>query len=155
MEMNISFRPLVLNDLMQLHTWFQKPIVNKWWAKEKDFSIQDIQSKYQPRIEGQEKVPSFIIIIEHHEVGFIQYYALNDFLPEGVENYSHELFNDYPATEIAGIDLFIGEEGYLNKGYGSKVIERFLKEIVFQKYKAAVIDPDIENKRTFNGIRFK
>jgi len=42
MKMNIAFRPLVLNDLKQIHAWFQNPIVYKWWAKEKDFSIYDI-----------------------------------------------------------------------------------------------------------------
>jgi len=54
---------------------------------------------------------------------------------------------------MAGLDLFIGEETYLNKGYGSKVIAHFLREIVFQKYKAAVIDPDRENKRALKAYQ--
>lgn len=142
-----KFEPLAIKDLETLYAWFQVPHVKKWYAKGMDFSKKDIESKYRSRIEGKEAVPSYIVNIGQHEIGFIQYYSLSESLPEGVTDYHHELFNKFSPSDVAGIDLFIGDENYLGKGYGAKILNSFLNKIIFQKFKIAVIDPDIENLR--------
>ncbi|MBS0289829.1 MAG: GNAT family N-acetyltransferase [Proteobacteria bacterium] len=147
MRAELTFVPLAINDLAILHAWFQTSHVKKWYAKGIDFSKKDIEAKYKNRIEGKEAVPSFIAYIGQHPMAFIQYYSLSDFLPEGITNYNHELFNQFPPSDIAGIDLFIGDENYLGKGYGAKILNSFLNKIIFPKFKIAVIDPDIENER--------
>ena len=46
------------------------------------------------------------------------------------------------------MDLFIGEEDYLNKGYGTKIVKQFEKKI-FDEFNAKTIyiDPSVTNKR--------
>ena len=46
------------------------------------------------------------------------------------------------------IDLFIGEEKYLNKGYGSQIVRTFVEKI-FSEFNAQkiLVDPAYSNKR--------
>lgn len=57
------------------------------------------------------------------------------------------LFKKAQPSQIAGLDLFIGESNYLGKGIGSSVIKKFINEIIPFKYKLIVVDPNVENKR--------
>lgn len=145
--MNISFKSLESPDLQRLYEWFQEPHIKEWYANGQSFSKQDIINKYSPRVLAEEKVPCFIIHIDDEPVGFIQYYALNDFLPEGVADLSHPLFKEEAASDMAGIDLFIGDINYLDKGLGAKIIQAFLEQKLFPQFKAVVIDPAMNNIR--------
>lgn len=149
--MNVNFEPLEFEDLEQLYRWFQTPEVKKWYAKGIDFSREEIRTKYLPRIEGKENIPSYIVSFKGNRIGFIQYYGLNNFLPEGISEYSHPLFSKHVPEEIAGIDLFIGDGAYLDKGIGSAIITEFLMKMVFPKYKMAVVDPELENLRAIKA----
>ncbi len=148
---NIHFQPLAMKDLEKLYLWFQLPHIKKWYAKGLNFSKNDIEQKYANRITGKENIPSYIVLINNHEIGFIQYYSLKDSLPEGVANYDHQLFKEFPASDMAGIDLFIANIDYLNQGYGKKILNAFLRNIIFTKFKAVVIDPNIENIRAIKA----
>ena len=53
----IMFMPLKIEDLDLLFNWFQAPIVKKWYAKDLDFTKEDLLKKYSPRISGQENIP--------------------------------------------------------------------------------------------------
>ncbi|MCS5708700.1 acetyltransferase [Candidatus Berkiella cookevillensis] len=106
---------------------------------------------YSARIKNKDLVPSFIVHAEHHQIGFIQYYALSDFLPEGIIDYNHELFSQFSPSEIAGVDLFIGDESYLGKGCGAKILHSFLTQIIYPNFKVVVIDPNIENLRAIKA----
>lgn len=143
----MKFTPLKLNDLDTLYRWFQTPHVKEWYAKNINFSKEDLLKKYAPRIQGKEKIPSYIIDIDNQQIGFIQYYDLEYSFPEGIKNHAHSLFEKTVPAEIAGIDLFIGESNYLGKGIGSLIITQFITEIIPSKYKLIVVDPNIENKR--------
>lgn len=117
------------------------------------FSKKNIQLKYQPRISGKETIHSFIIALDKEDIGFIQYYSLEDYLPDGLSDYHHPLFNKYTQSELAGIDLFIGEEKYLHQGYGAKIITQFLKEIIFPHFKAVIVDPELKNTRAIRAYQ--
>lgn len=145
-NINIIFKSLSKNDLPLLFSWFKKPHIKKWYAQGEDFSLEMIEEKYTPRINNQ-KIPNFIVYIDNTPIGYIQLYHLTDFLPEGVTNYNHQLFNDYKPSELAGIDFFIAEEHYLNKGYASKTLGHFIKAHARNNFKAIIVDPLKENKK--------
>lgn len=151
--MKIRFKSLDSADLQCLYEWFQQPEIKHWYAKDQSFSKQEIIAKYSPRVKEEDKIPSFIIWYENKPIGFIQYYALLNFLPEGILDFSHRLFDDIAPKDIAGIDLFIGEAHYLNKGIGTKVIEQFISDIIFPHFKAVVVDPDIQNVRAVKAYQ--
>lgn len=72
-------------------------------------------------------------------LGYIQTYKIWDF-PE---------YNKFAQADefTNGIDLFIGEEDYLHKGIGAKIISTFLKTIVYKnnKINKCIIGPDPKN----------
>lgn len=139
------FKLLHEDDLELMYKWFQTPHVNKWYARGNQWSLKDIEQKYLPRIKGEDDCPSFIVYHDKKPIGFIQYYSLENSLPEGVNDYKHPIFLEFKPSELAGVDLFIGSVNCLGKGIGTKMLRKFLKEHVFTKFKAVAIDPESDN----------
>jgi aminoglycoside 6'-N-acetyltransferase len=79
-----KFKTINQNDLTLIYQWFQEPSINQWYARGKPWSLEAIREKYEPRILGQENVPSFIIYKDETPIGFIQYYQLEHGVPESI-----------------------------------------------------------------------
>ncbi len=147
----ITFKPLTEDDLLLLHDWFQKPRIQQWYARGESYTLNMIKEKYLPRILNPESIPNFIVYVNNTPIGYIQLYCVKDSLPDGVTDYNHSLFDNIKPNEIAGIDLFIADENYLKKGYGTLTVTNFIKEYVQNKYTFLVTDPLKTNK---NAIQF-
>ena len=127
---DISFRRLCEGDLPLLHKWLNTDFVMEWYQTS-DRSMKGIQQKYVPRITGAEPCCVYIVTIGGEEVGLIQTYKLVDY----PTYYAHlDVEQDDCSSTM---DVFIGNERYLHKGFGSKIIERFLEKVVFA-------DPTVE-----------
>jgi len=147
---SITFKPLTENDLLLLYDWFQKPHILTWYARGKHYSLTKIKEKYEHRIKDP-TIPSFIIHIENQPIGYIQLYEVSHHLPDGVSDYDHPLFQQNKPNEVAGIDLFIADEKYLNKGYAGTILKIFINEHVKTKFTVLVADP---LKANSHAIRF-
>jgi aminoglycoside 6'-N-acetyltransferase len=149
---SIKFKPLVEGDLPLLHAWFQKPHIKQWYARGENYSLEMIKEKYTPRILNPQSIPNFIIYASNKPIGYIQLYRMSsNSLPDGVDNLKHPLFSRYKPEEIAGMDLFIADEEFLGKGYGSLILNAFIEEQVEGRFIALVVDPLRTNR---NAIRF-
>jgi len=95
--------------------------------------------KVLPNITGEKPVHSFIVYACNTPIGYIQYYRLIDF-PWPDQSLLDEIIN-----QGAGMDIFIGDVNYLGKGYGKKIINDFLNEIVWPLFNYCVVDPDVKN----------
>ncbi|OJW51812.1 MAG: hypothetical protein BGO67_08465 [Alphaproteobacteria bacterium 41-28] len=126
--------------------WFAEPTVKQGYARNQQFSLEDISAKYAPRIEGIDPVPSFIIYLNQKPIGFIQYYCLSDHLPEGISGNHASLFDEFTPEQLAGIDLFIAEPSCLGVGLGRQIIRRFIAKQLY-RFKAVVVDPQIGNEQ--------
>jgi aminoglycoside 6'-N-acetyltransferase len=142
--MNIAFNALQETDLPLLHQWFQEPLVKKWYARDRDFSLEEISKKYTPRILGKDKVQSFIVTANAIPIGFIQYYVLNDYLPEGIGE-QNSLFHLAKPHQIAGIDFFISNSLFHRQGWGTKILQQFITLFLESKFRLLVADPEINN----------
>lgn len=142
--MNIKFNKLTEEHLELLYEWFNLPSVNKWYARSKDWSLEDIRNKYFPRIEGKEIVPSFIIYGNNDPIGYIQYYSLTNSLPDGVSDYNHRLFTEYDSSSLVGLDLFIIDK-FQKNNLCKLIIDNFICSIIPNHIKAILIDPLSEN----------
>jgi len=128
-------------DFPQMLDWLLKEHVKKWWDDSED-TLEKVALHYGAEAEAVKFV--LIEIKENLEkpIGYFQYYL------------------DYFASDgLIGIDQFIGEENYLNKGVGTKAIKMFI-EIIRQQHKpkAIIIDPSPENKRAircYEKVGFK
>jgi RimJ/RimL family protein N-acetyltransferase len=147
----LTFRALSETDLLLLHNWFQKPHVKEWYARDVHYTPAMIREKYLPRILDPKSIPNFIIYADDIPIGYMQLYSLKHSLPDGVDNYSHPLFVDYNVEKIAGIDFFIAETDYLNKGYASVALENFIDTQIRGRFSVVVSDPLKENN---NAICF-
>lgn len=122
-----TFKPLKESDLTLVSEWLEKPHVKEWWNDE--LTAEQIQSKYREKI-GSSLVGAFIVYLNTTPIGFIQYWWFE------------------PTGDTVGIDQFIGEEDYINCGYGTHMILGFVKKIFKNpRIKTIMVDPDPANQR--------
>ncbi len=142
-----NFKSLQEDDLTLLCAWLDKPHVKAWWND--GFTHDEIKEKYRRRI-GDPIVVPFIVYLDEVPIGFIQYYHADKvgdgWWPDEVEG-------------TVGIDQFIGEEDYLNRGYGSKMIAEFVKKLFATPgIKKIITDVDPKNQRAircYEKVGFK
>lgn len=123
----IRFRRLAENDLRLLYDWLGRPHVRKWYAPQPG-SFAEIVAKYGPRTADDNPVKSFIVEEGGAAVGYVQAYAIEDF-PE-----YERLLGASKGT--LGMDLLIASEVETGRGLGTRVIRRFVDEVVFGTYGA-------------------
>ncbi len=126
--MRLKFRPLTSNDFPLLLDWLSKEHVKQWWDDGED-TPEKVARNYGEEEEGLER----FIMVEADEsgekpIGYFQHYLV----PDG----------------SIGIDQFIGEEDYVNRGVGTRAI-RMLVEMIMLKHEptSIILDPSPENKR--------
>jgi RimJ/RimL family protein N-acetyltransferase len=135
----ISFRKLEEKDLHMMHKWLNTDFVIEWYDKGGS-SFADIEKKYLYRIRGESPTFPYVIVYDNNDIGYIQTYLIEDY-PE----YSRYVKIDECA---AGMDLFIGEKEFIHKGLGKYIMNKFLKEYVFQLSNviSCIIGPEPKNK---------
>ncbi len=140
-ETKITFRKLQDEDLTILHKWRNEPFVKEWYGKNETTSFNDIIRKYTPRIKGEEPTECFIVHYDNTPVAFIQTYKINAY-PENVKYFGVD-------STVAGIDLFIGNQEFFGKGFGSLMVKEFLHNVVFAKgdILSCLVDPEPDNIR--------
>ncbi len=143
--MTISFRNLSEQDFPLLLKWLETPHVKTWWDSDVVWTMDKITQKYgsyvnQYKIENGKKksIFSFIIVLDEQPIGYVQYYDARDFLLLTANK-------AFDLQKIAAIDFYLGEESVLGKGLGSAALAQFVQNVVFQKFDAALVTPDIKN----------
>lgn len=121
-ESAFTFRPLERADFPMMLRWLNNPVVSKWWT-DSPTEIDELEGKYIPRLDGSDQVYGFIALYDDRPIGYLQWYRLAT-EPE------HPAVGLAPP-DSAAIDLFIGENDYLHRGYGHPMIRAFLRAVVF------------------------
>lgn len=137
----IEFRKLTKDDMPLFMEWAKRPYVKNTWFQEGYEPL----DKYERKIAGNGYDYPFIIFVDNKPIGYIQacdLYAYRTICltPTG-------LFTQEEQGTFC-FDLFIGEEDYLNKGYGTKIVKSFVDKLLTEfKAKKILIDPACSNKR--------
>jgi RimJ/RimL family protein N-acetyltransferase len=125
--MPLKFRLLTTQDFPLLLKWLAKEHVRQWW-NDGDDTLEKVARHY-----GGEDDTSRFILLESNEseekpIGYFQYY--------------------FAADDSIGIDQFIGEAHYINRGIGQEAIKIFIEMIMRQHHPAQIIlDPSPDNAR--------
>lgn len=146
----MTFLPLQEKHFPLLLKWLETPHVKAWWDQDVHWTLALIEDKYGKYVKGfkrltlpteviEKPMHAFIMCVDGVEVGYIQYYNAYDFPREQ----GYEL-KGLPSS-LASIDVFIGEESYIGKGYGLLLMEAFLNEHVFKFFNAVFVDPETAN----------
>ena len=142
----MSFRPLERADFPLILRWLNTPAVQEWWD-DRPTSIDELEGKHVPRIDGSERVYGYIAEYAGEPFGFLQWYRLRD-EPEHVAV-------GLVDPGAAAIDLYIGVERFLHRGYGPVMIRAFLRAVVFAQpdVTACAIDPVVGNTTAIAAYR--
>lgn len=148
--MNITFVPLAVSHFPLLLKWLEAPHVKAWWDQDINWTPEIIRQKYESytrsykvlKLEDrriQKPIHAFVIALDDHPIGYIQYYNKHDFP-------SHHGYDssDLPRS-CAGFDWYIGESEFTGRGIGSQVLSMFIQEHVFPKFQYVFVDPESNN----------
>ncbi len=151
----ITFKPLQEKDFPLLQKWLNSPHLKDTWGENLFWSLSSTQEKYLSYTKGykiigraQKPIHPFIININEVPIGFIQYYNAFDFPRDEVK--VDEIWKDQNRS-LAALDVYLGEPLYLSKGIGSKVVRKFLEEVVFNDFSACLVDPSIDNLKAIHA----
>ncbi len=149
--MNINFESLNKSHFPLLLKWLLNPHVKQWWDQEIKWTEELISERYtsytrgykilsfKEGIEIRAKIHAFIIKFNDIPIGYIQYYNTHDFP-------AHQGYDLSTLHEsCAGLDCYIGELNYTNKGIGPKALAIFLKDFVLKEFEQVFVDPETDN----------
>ena len=148
---NILLRELEEKDKSLLLKWLtDERILNFWEGKSAVFDLDRVTEKYY----SEEDIEIIRSIIEYDgvSIGYVQMYKLNE-----------ELLNEYeyPLTDkvVYGIDQFIGEPEYWDKGIGTEFMKLVLTYLTKEKgAEIVILDPHTDNPRAircYEKVGFK
>jgi aminoglycoside 6'-N-acetyltransferase len=128
----VDFLPLTEAHRDMLQRWLSTPHAREWWGEP------DVEKRLIYAVEDGEHEP-YIVCINGEPIAFIQAWWPT----------KHP---DYPwqhgmAPTTRGIDITIGDEAYLGKGYGPLIIKHFAAKLFAEGATRLIIDPDKTNTR--------
>ncbi|QED46707.1 GNAT family N-acetyltransferase [Cytobacillus dafuensis] len=135
----LNVRKLEKKDNYLLAKWLSDPKVLEFYeGRDNPFDLEKVNTEfYNPN----DDVNGCIIEFEGVDIGYIQYYELDD---ETREKYGYS-----KNTEVIyGIDQFIGEPAYWNKGIGTILVHSMVEYLIIEKHADFVVmDPQVCNER--------
>jgi aminoglycoside 6'-N-acetyltransferase len=132
--MKFAFTSFQESDIPLLFKWLSLPHVSEWWRELKDYK--KLHEKYVKWINAADVGP-YLICHSKKPIGYIQWYLYKgeEPLPE----------NTY------GFDIFIADLDYLGKGYGTKIIQQFVSEVILpMKPEKIIVDPEVGNNKAIH-----
>lgn len=147
----ISFTPLSEEHFALIHTWFNQPHVQSFYSL-RAWTIEEVRQKLTSYIQGVGGMECYIISIDKIPMGYIQCYPVKEH-PWDNQNLAEEVLQN-----SAGVDLFIGEKEFIGQGLGCQILDAFLKNYIWTRYKYCLVDPDIRNDisiRLFKKCSFR
>lgn len=133
---DVIFKPLNESDIDMVYNWLCLPHVAQRWGGVPEYP--KVFNKYS-RYVHSDYVFSFIIYLNDKAIGYIHYYFANrvgkGWWPNAQEG-------------TVGIDIFIGEIEYINKGYGKQILKKFVCVIRSDpKIKKIILEVAPDNSR--------
>jgi aminoglycoside 6'-N-acetyltransferase len=121
------------NDYALLARWRSAPHVAEWWdSAQTELGLDGVVAKYRSRTRSESPTTACIIVVADRPVGYIQFYPWQAYQAE-MRDIGFELPADY-----WGVDIFIGEAHYLDRGYGSRAVSLIYRYLVEEHGAAGV-----------------
>jgi aminoglycoside 6'-N-acetyltransferase len=122
-----------LADYALLTRWRSAPHVAEWWdTAQTELGLDGVAAKYRPRTRADDPTTACIIETAELPIGYIQHYpwAAN-------QDEMREIGFDLPVG-YWGVDIFIGEPEYLDRGFGTRAVALTLRYLVEERHAAGV-----------------
>lgn len=110
-------------------------------GRDRPHPYETVVKKYRPRVVGDSPIRACIIIYRGRATGYVQYYPVLDAREYGLEE----------AAGTYGIDLFIGDPRYWNRGIGSQALSALVDYLLRLNARRIVIAPHTDNLRAIRA----
>jgi aminoglycoside 6'-N-acetyltransferase len=137
----ITVRLLENNDDVTLAKWLSDPQVLEYYeGRDRPHDVDLVREHYYNRDEG-EALTACIIQYDGIDIGYIQFYPINEEerILYGYGNYQGKIY---------GMDQFIGEPDFWNRGIGTELIKGMVEYLVNEEQADLIVmDPQVWNLR--------
>jgi aminoglycoside 6'-N-acetyltransferase len=135
----LSVRELEEKDAVLLAKWLSDSHVLEYYdGRDNPFDLEKVRKKFYNRNDNSVRC---IVEFEEVAIGYIQFYPLED---EEREIYGYTEVEE----SIVGMDQFIGEIDYWNKGVGTLLVSAMVQYLITEKQADRVVmDPQTWNER--------
>ncbi|MGZ6804138.1 MAG: GNAT family N-acetyltransferase [Nocardioidaceae bacterium] len=123
----VAFRPMARADFPDVVRWQAEPHVARWWSAEAP-DVAGAERHYGPALDGADPTRIWLVEVDGRPVGMLQDYRIGDH-PEWA------ILTARP--EAVGVDYLIGEPSLVGAGLGTRVLWRYLRDVVVPGYPAA------------------
>jgi Acetyltransferases, including N-acetylases of ribosomal proteins len=138
-EKEICLRTLQQEDAGLLVHWLSDPAVLEYYeGRDRPHDAALVRKHFY---EDREGITSCIVQFKGNDIGYLQFYEIEE---EERETYG---LSDDPGI-IYGMDQFIGEPGFWNKGIGSELIKETVRYLTGERGASKIVmDPQAWNTR--------
>ncbi|WP_456275791.1 GNAT family N-acetyltransferase [Bacillus sp. AK128] len=135
----LTIRPLKNEDAKLLAGWLSDERVLQYYeGRDRVFNLQLVKEKFFHK--ENEMIYRNIILFEDTPIGYIQYYPLP--VQEKMD------FDYHGEATVFGMDQFIGEVDYWNKGIGTNLVTMMVQYLTNEmRADKIVMDPQTWNER--------
>jgi aminoglycoside 6'-N-acetyltransferase len=135
----LMVRELEVRDKHLIAKWLSDPSVLEYYeGRDNPFDLEKVNEKFYVR---ENNLVRCMVEYDKVNIGYIQYYDLDD--------EQRNLYGYYEISEsIYGMDQFIGEVDFWNKGIGTVLIKSMVAFLMEEKQADKVVmDPQTWNER--------
>ncbi|WP_181346997.1 GNAT family N-acetyltransferase [Thalassobacillus sp. CUG 92003] len=131
-QSKLRVRSLEERDKLILAKWLSDPSVLEFYeGRDRPFDVNKVETEF---FQHNDDVTGFMVEYDGVRIGYIQFYVCDDY------GYADEL--------IYGIDQFIGEPSYWNRGIGTLLVSSMAVFLCDHKQaERVVMDPHVTNER--------
>ena len=121
---NVAFRPVVMSDIFTLTRWLGEPHVRRFYQKA-PITLDEVAVEYGPMIRGETPDIVHLALSNDTPFGYIQCYR----------NADYRVWADLiDVHDGISVDFFLGDPGYLGKGFGRRMLGAYLRRIAFPHF---------------------
>ncbi len=135
----LTIRELVDADKSLLVKWLSDPEVLRFYeGRDRPLDLAQVEEDFYGEAEDETRC---LILFDGDPIGYVQFY------PVGYKERKMYGYSD-PLEILYGMDQFIGEPAYWNKGIGTQLVEMIVAYLLTEKNaERIVMDPQTWNER--------
>lgn len=135
---DITLRHLQEKDKELLVKWLTNSLVLQYYeGRDNPHHLDQVEGKFYRR---KDEATRCIVAYKGITIGYAQYYKVN---PE-----TSDITDYFEKENVYGMDQFIGETNYWNKGIGEKLVTSMVTFLLTEKHANTIImDPQMTNER--------
>ncbi|RVG72235.1 GNAT family N-acetyltransferase [Sinorhizobium meliloti] len=116
----IEFRSPTEADFLMLCVWLNSPHMRAHYQKT-PITIEEVQGKYSERLSPSHPTHCHIARYNGEPVGMLQCYSLRNY---------PDFASEIGEQDGVAVDLFIGEERFIGKGFGKAMLRSYVLNVV-------------------------